>query len=815
MPGSTVDEPCVVPPVAAATVATNSSSAHVKAARKPAVSPQDDSSSIAAIVEAHALSRARRTRSLAPPVRQAQQAQPLTKVLQRRRSRSLVRLSKEDSLSGDRRLVQARSSSVQLEGLRQRRRRLEVKTCQGADQSSRLFATAASPNPRSSSGYTGLSGDRSRSNETAGGAASAGPSNNQRMPTSKPSAVLPFHPEDEDGFAEEDESGERIKDPRIRWAVLALACMVMFGNFYAYDLPASLNKPLQSFLGTNDQAYQYQLNLFYSLYSLPNVILPFFGGWLVDAFGTRRLMTILSSLVCLGQFLFAVGVQTKVYWVMHLGRIIFGVGGESLSVAQTRLTTKWFKGKELAFALGVNLSVARLGSVFNDFLSPYLGIYVSIPFSVWFGFIFCLLSLVCGLILNHIDEKGVTRSARHGHHMQSYRMTATSSSSSVDVSHPHGSVVHPPPLAHTNSAHSLRNARRSMMLEREDSNAAIAFGPGGRTQGFGSSPPGGHHGVTGTLDWKAVSEFTLPFWLICLIMCLMYATVIPFNTIHSAFLQNRWYPNDPATAAQVMAIPDIISATLVPFCGTFVDRYGRRSKVLIFCGCIMAVVHLILAFATRQMISSPLLLLCMLGFSYALLLTFWPCIPLVVKEKSLATAFGIATATQNASLTVFPIVVAALVNSDPTFLRTELFFFALSFVGVALTIYLHVYDVQHLNSVLDNPSVSHSRRLRGRLFHPPGTVPETVGEESETGASGGSSRADLAAAGTALPPSPIPPPPVVGIRIPGVFTEDDEILEQILEEDELFELDLDMDLEEGSERDGAAEVEAGRGHYLD
>ncbi|KAJ3305489.1 hypothetical protein HDU76_005004 [Blyttiomyces sp. JEL0837] len=120
---------------------------------------------------------------------------------------------------------------------------------------------------------------------------------------------------------------------QVRWTVLLLACMVMFGNYYAYDIPAALNRPLQDYLKEQDEPYQYQLNLFYSLYSLPNIILPFFGGYLLDMFGTRKLMTILSALVCGGQLLFAVGVTFKTYWIMHFGRVVFGIGGETLSVA--------------------------------------------------------------------------------------------------------------------------------------------------------------------------------------------------------------------------------------------------------------------------------------------------------------------------------------------------------------------------------------------------------------------------------------------------------------------------------------------------
>lgn len=55
--------------------------------------------------------------------------------------------------------------------------------------------------------------------------------------------------------------------------------------------------------------------------------------------------------------------------VMFLGRAIFGMGGESLSVAQSAIIAKWFSGKELALALGLNLALARVGSVVNDAIS--------------------------------------------------------------------------------------------------------------------------------------------------------------------------------------------------------------------------------------------------------------------------------------------------------------------------------------------------------------------------------------------------------------------------------------------------------------
>lgn len=60
----------------------------------------------------------------------------------------------------------------------------------------------------------------------------------------------------------------------------------------------------------------------------------------------------------------------KNYDVMLAGRVIFGCGGECIGVAQSAIVSIWFKGKELAFALGMLLTVSRLGSVFNAIILP-------------------------------------------------------------------------------------------------------------------------------------------------------------------------------------------------------------------------------------------------------------------------------------------------------------------------------------------------------------------------------------------------------------------------------------------------------------
>ena len=103
--------------------------------------------------------------------------------------------------------------------------------------------------------------------------------------------------------------------------------------------------------------------LLYSVYSLPNGILPLFGGLIIDKIGIRIGMITFSFVIVFGQAIMWFGAYDNSFAWLLVGRVIIGLGGDSLCVAQSAITTYWFKDNMIAGALAINMSVTRLGSV--------------------------------------------------------------------------------------------------------------------------------------------------------------------------------------------------------------------------------------------------------------------------------------------------------------------------------------------------------------------------------------------------------------------------------------------------------------------
>ncbi len=161
---------------------------------------------------------------------------------------------------------------------------------------------------------------------------------------------------------------------------IALACLVvpMFASYYFDDMFSTLShlfeNPSMLQLGWNSADY--------GLYTSGYSVLCVFGGlvvcgMLLDKWGVRVtgsiFVTMMTGGAALVTYALTSGLPPKTsLTIAYVGCMFFGLGSEIAGVAVTRSIAKWFKDRNMAFAMGLQLAIARLGTAFALVISPKL-----------------------------------------------------------------------------------------------------------------------------------------------------------------------------------------------------------------------------------------------------------------------------------------------------------------------------------------------------------------------------------------------------------------------------------------------------------
>jgi MFS family permease len=186
--------------------------------------------------------------------------------------------------------------------------------------------------------------------------------------------------------------------------MFAGAAICMLGNYYGYDSIGPVAEQLSRELHFSDT----QIGTLNAIYSLPNIFLVVIGGILVDRF-SARLMAVATTVLCLvGAVLTAIGAH---FPVMVTGRLLFGIGSETLSVAILVALAQWFTGRYFALLFAVNLSLSRLGSYLADrspsFASDLYAQGWEPP--LWLAVAFAAASLAGAVLYFYVDRREAPR----------------------------------------------------------------------------------------------------------------------------------------------------------------------------------------------------------------------------------------------------------------------------------------------------------------------------------------------------------------------------------------------------------------------
>jgi len=179
-----------------------------------------------------------------------------------------------------------------------------------------------------------------------------------------------------------------LRDSKVaRWTALAVVSFTMLCGYYLTDVMAPLKPMLEKELLWNSTEYGF----FTSAYGWFNVFLLMLilGGIILDKKGVRFTGKMATITMVVGTSIKFWAISTHSLDGMHiigmkaqvviaaLGYAVFGVGVEVAGITVSKIIVKWFKGKELALAMGLEMASARVGTG--------LALFASYPLAIWLG----------------------------------------------------------------------------------------------------------------------------------------------------------------------------------------------------------------------------------------------------------------------------------------------------------------------------------------------------------------------------------------------------------------------------------------------
>ena len=188
-----------------------------------------------------------------------------------------------------------------------------------------------------------------------------------------------------------------------KWFFLFFASFTEFGKYFILDMPGlTKNEFLEVFNKDNSvQTSEYYFSLLYSVYNLPNMILPLIGGLMADNFGSRILTIIFTLTITFSAILFYIGIIYSSFSLMIAARFIFGLVGEILDISSFNIIIEHFYNSKnlLPIASGFRFVSIKLAAILNSIITPFLSKNVSLSFCYLFPIIPSLLSLLFAILI--------------------------------------------------------------------------------------------------------------------------------------------------------------------------------------------------------------------------------------------------------------------------------------------------------------------------------------------------------------------------------------------------------------------------------
>jgi MFS family permease len=436
---------------------------------------------------------------------------------------------------------------------------------------------------------------------------------------------------------------------------LALACLVvpMFGSYFFDDMFSTVSQifknPEMLQLGWNSQQFGFYAGGYSFLCVWGGLIIC---GILLDKFGVRIIGSVFVGLMVIGAAIVTWAISTPglapgtSLTIAYIGCTLFGLGSEIAGVAVTRSIAKWFKGKNVALAMGLQLAIARIGTGLAMLLAPVL------------------------VLKNHVEGT-------------MYTLSETNKPAIVGLT-----------LLFIGAILWAIFVAMDAKYDRQEG-IATQRGEVKEEDKFKFSD-----------IWKVLSNPR--FIMIALLCVFFYCCVISFKKFGTSIIIPR-FGLDASTASVMISMIAFAPVIFTPLFGALVDKVGKATTWMIIGAVLVLCAHLIIGFAPGVPFYGYLSII-FLGIGYSLVPSaMWPTVPKIIPEKNLGTAYSMIYWIQNMGMMLVPIFVGRImtkyVGDDiAAAVHSEYIFVSLGVVAITVAVCLYFNSKQHPELKIDRPS---------------------------------------------------------------------------------------------------------------
>ena len=483
----------------------------------------------------------------------------------------------------------------------------------------------------------------------------------------------------------------------MRWTALLLLALAMFCSYIFMDILSPIKDLMQEYRGWDSTAFgtmqgsEVFLNVF--------VFFLIFAGIILDKMGVRFTALLSAAVMLTGAIVkwyavtdYFTGSSLEVWFNNNLnyipvfdelgvspfyegmpasakfaacGFMIFGCGCEMAGITVSRGIVKWFKGREMALAMGSEMALARLGVATCMIFSPFfakLGGNISVSRSVAFGVVLMCIALIMTIVYFFMDKKLDSQTGEAEEKDDPFKISDLGqilTSSGFWLVALLCVLYYSAIFPFQKYAVNMLQCNLTLVEPSQDS------------------------------FWASSSVTIVQYVIMLVVAAAGFASnfqkvkrnqliLLAFSIISLITYCYMGYMRQ--SAESIFAVFPLLAVLITPILGSYVDHKGKAASMLILGSVLLIACHLTFAFILPLFKDSAVggiiiayATILVLGSSFSLVpASLWPSVPKLVDAKVIGSAYALIFWIQNIGLWLFPLLIGKVLDksnpgvTDPT-----------------------------------------------------------------------------------------------------------------------------------------------------